>query len=275
MNLLYQNLLIGPRPYRVGVFRKGINFRNHRHPDLEFNFCISGGGYELSIGGNPYKMQAGMLAIIGSMVDHQYFGCESSDAFHVSITVGSVFLGEYFDPFAKAIMEDPVFDLSTEEFRDLRETFEAVAKAKYEDSNVSCLAERGSLYQMCALILKHFILPHSHIGSNTALLSVNRIEPAMECIRNNYRDSIGISSVAALCGYSESNFCKHFKRITGISFHAALNKKRVGIACYWLRNSVLPLENIAEETGFADAKSLCRVFKKEMGITPTEYRNNI
>ena len=273
MKLLYQNLLIGPLPYRIGVFQEGIEFRNHRHPDLEFNFCISGGGYELSVGGRSYEMRAGSLAIVGSMVDHQYFRRDASNALHVSITVGSVFLGEYYEPFAKAAFERPVFDLSAEEFRKLREAFESIAKTKYEDSHVSRLAERGNLYQICALILEHFILPRSDTDGNAALLSVNRIEPAMECIRNNYREPLGVSSVAALCGYSDSNFCKHFKRITGVSFHTALNKKRVETACYWLKNSELPLENIAAETGFADAKSLCRVFKKEMGMTPTEYRN--
>lgn len=272
--MLYQNLLLGPLPYRIGVFHTGIDFRNHRHPDLEFNFCISGGGYSLVIGGKSYEMKAGMLAVVGSMVDHQYLCRELSDAFHVSVTVGSVFLGEYYEPFVKAVLECPVFDLRAEEFKDLRKTFDEVAKTKSEDSHVSRLSERGSLYKMCALILKHLILPRPHAESSNELLSVDRIEPAMECIRNNYREAVSLAHIAARCGYSESNFCKHFKKITGLSFHTALNKKRVEIACYWLRNSALPLENIAEESGFADAKSLCRVFKKEMHITPTEYRKN-
>ena len=273
--MLYQNLLIGPLPYRIGVFHGGIDFRNHRHPDLEFNFCIAGEGYELAIGGKTYRMKAGMLAIVGSMVDHQYVRRECADAYHVSITVGSIFLGEHYEPFAKGLTECPIFDLSNEQFRDLRETFREVADTNAEDSHTARLFERGNLYKLCALILGRLILPQSRADSNVALLSVDRIEPAVECIRNHYRDSIGVASVAALCGYSESNFCKHFKKITGVSFHTALNKKRVEIACYWLKNSALPLENIASETGFADAKSLCRVFKKEMGITPTEYRSSI
>ena len=43
-------------------------------------------------------------------------------------------------------------------------------------------------------------------------------------------------------------------------------------ACKSLAKSRDPIAQIASDTGFYDASHFCRVFAKNMGITPTEYR---
>ena len=141
-----------------------------------------------------------------------------------------------------------------------------------EKTNYTALLERGKIYIACALILKHLVEPFSEIGDTSALINVSKIEKAVDYINNHGSSPISVSDMALMCGYSESNFCKHFKKITGSSFHSALNRKRVENACAILNGSSLPLEEVASEAGFADAKSLCRVFKKVMGTTPTRYR---
>ena len=44
------------------------------------------------------------------------------------------------------------------------------------------------------------------------------------------------------------------------------------VACVLLRQTDDPIEKIAQEAGFADIKSFCRVFKKYTGLTPRQYR---
>ena len=70
----------------------------------------------------------------------------------------------------------------------------------------------------------------------------------------------------------QCNFCKIFKTITGDTFHSILNRHRIEIACLRLKIAGEPVERIAAEVGFADAKSFCRVFKAQMGISPGAYR---
>lgn len=75
-----------------------------------------------------------------------------------------------------------------------------------------------------------------------------------------------------LCGYSKSNFCKIFKRITGEPFHGVLNGYRIRIACDLLDKTDYSVERIAGEVGFADTKTFCRVFKSVMGVTAGRFR---
>jgi YesN/AraC family two-component response regulator len=78
--------------------------------------------------------------------------------------------------------------------------------------------------------------------------------------------------VAERNGYSKSNFCRVFKRITGNTFHDILNQRRVEVAGFLLVQTNLDLEEIAQQVGFLDAKCFCRVFKKYTGKTPGTYR---
>ena len=274
--MLYQKLLMRSMPYHVGVSTNGTDFEVHRHPELEFNYCHSGSGYNVIIDGRSYEMISGRLAITGSMIGHEYIRNNGNltDAISLTVTVGSVFLGEYYAPFSNAVFKCPVFDLNGSEFDELRGVLEELVKNKQVTTDYSKLLERGSIYRLCACILRDIIEPFSEKGNSSELLGISKIERALEYINCHYSRAVTVSEIADVCGYSESNFCKHFKKITGISFHNALNKKRVEVACTILKSTSLPLEEIASETGFADAKSLCRVFKREKGISPSRYRRD-
>ena len=272
--MLYQKMLMQPNPYFISVNKQGTTFQVHRHPELEFNYCISGGGYSISLKGKTYDIKPKTLTLITPMAKHGYSRKGDSDAFNVTVTLGSVFLGEYYKPFSKVALANPVIDISSDDFKGLREIFEDIARLKNENNYFSDLTQRGDLYKICAYILKYFILTSAEEADPDALLSVSKIEKALEYMESNYHEKLTISDVSALCGYKESNFCKHFKRITGMTFHSALNKRRIENACYLLKNSTLPLDDVAVKIGFEDAKTLCRVFRKELGCTPTEYRKS-
>lgn len=270
--MLYQKMLMHPNPYTVGVETHGTEFQLHRHPELEFNYCVSGSGYTVTVKGKSYEIKPQTLTVVTPMADHKYTRSEDSDAVNVTVTLGSVFLGEYFKPFSGATLKDAAIDVSSDEFSDLRTAFEEIAALNRENTYFSKLTVHGDLYRICARILQSVIIPISEESDPKALLGVSRIEKALEYIETDYREKITVASAAALCGYKESNFCKTFKQITGMTFHSALNKRRVETACYLLKSTAQPLDEIAESVGFDDAKSLCRVFRRELNCTPTEYR---
>ncbi|MBE6651014.1 MAG: AraC family transcriptional regulator [Ruminococcaceae bacterium] len=275
--MLYQKLLMKSMPYHVGISNNGTEFEVHRHPELEFNYCHSGRGYTAFIDGVPYEMSEGLLAISSSMTSHEYIKSDKilKNTMSVTVVVGSVFLGEYSAPFSNASFKSPIFDLKEEKYSAIREIFEKIIKNQSVGSVSSKLIERGLLYELCAHILTDIIEPFSESSDSAHLVSIKKIERALEYINSHYSRDITVAEMASVCGYSESNFCKHFKKITGTSFHTALNKKRLESACIILKSTTLPLDEIAAEVGFSDAKTLCRIFKKEMGITPNKYRKEI
>ncbi|MBQ8310495.1 MAG: helix-turn-helix transcriptional regulator [Clostridia bacterium] len=265
--MLYQKLLGGERPYRVQVGAHSA-FCEHRHPDLELSYCMEG-QYKLRIGDAVYLMKQGDFAVIGSMAVHAY-DAKGVGNLALNLEVGPAFLGEFFEAFARIGLRDPI--LRPEDGGELHALLEETARLGCGEEPFSELTVKGNLYKICSHILKNF--PPDGKSARD-LRGVASIERALGMIRTRYAEPLKLETVAAENGYRESNFCKVFKSITGETFHAALNRRRVEVACMLLADSNDAVESIAQQVGFCDAKSFCRVFKSTMGVTPNTYRKHI
>ena len=267
--MIYQKLLVDNPAYLI-FSSKNMNYIEHRHSELEITFCVSG-EFSVIIDKKTYNLKEGQMVIVGPMVSHEYKGEKRHKA--VTVEVGSVFLGEYYKPFLNAPIKEPCFDLvSGNNHPALVELFKESYALSLVKNDVSMLLNKGNAYKISAYVLRDFIPEYSEKNSSASLMNIEMIHNALEYIRNNSKDDIKVEDIAAKCGYSECNFCKTFKNITGATFHATLNQQRVSNACALLKGASMPLDTIAAEVGFSDAKSLCRVFKKVMGVTPGQYR---
>lgn len=97
-----------------------------------------------------------------------------------------------------------------------------------------------------------------------------------EYILEHYREpELTVKSIAELAGITE----QHLRRLFSNSFNTSpikyINGLRLERAKNMLLNSNYSIAEIAESSGFNDRYYFSRVFKNELGVTPTEYRNTI
>lgn len=76
-----------------------------------------------------------------------------------------------------------------------------------------------------------------------------------------------------------ADFClspRHFNRkvnaVTGMSTTLYIRHRRIEKACALLRTTDQPISDIYVKCGIESANYFSRIFKMEMGITPSEYR---
>tara|TARA_B110000483_G_scaffold214732_1_gene264792 strand:+ start:37 stop:786 length:750 start_codon:yes stop_codon:yes gene_type:complete len=112
----------------------------------------------------------------------------------------------------------------------------------------------------------------SHAGTHDHNPSYSRIAPAVEYLREHFRDKISIENLAKVAGLSSRQFGRCFAEAYGISPQTFLIKMRVQAACELLRNSNDELADIAMSLGFYDQSSFTLQFRKHMGQTPRRYR---
>ena len=112
----------------------------------------------------------------------------------------------------------------------------------------------------------------SHAGTHDHNQSYSRIAPAVEYLREHFRDKISIENLAKIAGLSSRQFGRCFAETYGISPQTFLIKMRVQAACELLRNSNDELADIAMSLGFYDQSSFTLQFRKHMGQTPRRYR---
>ena len=106
---------------------------------------------------------------------------------------------------------------------------------------------------------------------NTAQ-SCDIVEGARQYIHAHYDTKVTLEQVAAACHTSASYLSTAFKARTGCSFVDYLVSVRMKKARELLEFSGYRIVDIAQKVGYEDYTYFCKVFKKENGKTPLEYR---
>jgi two-component system, response regulator YesN len=100
-----------------------------------------------------------------------------------------------------------------------------------------------------------------------------RIERVKGYVRARYADpDLTVETIAAAAGLSESYLCTVFKHACGVTVKDHVTRVRVERAKDLLRHSEDKLHAVALQVGFRDANYFSTVFKREVGVTPSEYR---
>lgn len=89
---------------------------------------------------------------------------------------------------------------------------------------------------------------------------------------SNYQEPAPVAAMARLTGLSERALTRRFKLVTGMSPLAYVQTIRIEEAKQMLEASSMPIEAIAEELGYEDASFFSRLFKREVKLTPAQYR---
>ena len=273
--MIYQKMLLGDTPYFL-TEGSTFSFEKHRHPEIEICYC-TGGTYDIFCENKRHTLTEGDLLVIGSMVAHE-IRTGSVPTQHIVIEIGYALLGDLFDAFTNQNAIHRIYKRDDpqeqEQYRQMVALIEEIAALNRFDSDVCELSIIGNLYKLSALLLQMLRASQDSHEQIKTLTDVKKIDLALEIIHNQYSEPLVVETVSAVCGYSKSNFCKSFKKITGDTFHNTLNRRRVEVACVLLRQTDDPIEKIAQEAGFADIKSFCRVFKNHTGSNAREYRKD-
>ena len=91
-------------------------------------------------------------------------------------------------------------------------------------------------------------------------------------IMTYYRERIDIKELAALNFTHPSHLSRKFKQDTNMTITAYQQSIRMDQAKYLLKNENMPIEEIAWIVGYEDSSYFARVFKQEIGYTPSQYR---
>lgn len=147
-----------------------------------------------------------------------------------------------------------------EEIKRIADGFEGVGKG-----------DRFAIYHR-SMALLHDLLVEIH-GAH--LLPGAKSEPlarAIDYMRLNFAKPIQIEKLAKSVAMSQRSLSQHFLKEYHCSPGQFLAKLRVGEAASLLVRTNLGIDEIAESVGYSDRYYLSRVFKRETGKSPAQYR---
>lgn len=106
--------------------------------------------------------------------------------------------------------------------------------------------------------------------------SVNAtVDECISYIEQYYMEDITLVSVAQHIHRNPIYISRLIKKVQGKNFSDILTCIRMNKACELLKNQDLKSYEVSDRVGIKDSRYFSQVFKKQFGVTPTEFRNNI
>ncbi len=98
------------------------------------------------------------------------------------------------------------------------------------------------------------------------------VDEAVKYIENNFFRAVSITAIADMLGVTRTYFTTNFTQKKGVSPYAYLTDYRIKKAKSLLLDSDLRISEIAYSVGFSGVERFSDMFRRHVGVSPTEYR---
>ena len=116
----------------------------------------------------------------------------------------------------------------------------------------------------CLLTKEHSLSQYSQI-----------VREALIFINLNISSNLTVKRVAHEVGLSPDYLTRLFKKELGVNIIKYINKKRIYTSIKLLKDTSLSIEEIGDLIGLSNTSYFYTLFKKQIGISPKQYRNNL
>lgn len=255
---------------------------NEIHIDRTFDCNVAilllKGSMEIIEDGTPYSLTAGDIFFLKSGVHHwgekpfergtvwyyAHFLCPEPDGdmcafrFHQVTDMDRVYLqsGD-----SRQYVELPKL-LEQRDFSETEQLFRRLAESHNSGDSLRASMLLWDIFLHCAEAERRS-------GKSASNLYAERV-----CcyIEKHCAEEISSADLEKLCGISYKHICTVFKAGTGMTVKKYLISYRLNAACRLLVETPLSVSEISEAVGMGDVYYFSRIFKREKGCTPTQYR---
>jgi AraC-like DNA-binding protein len=98
------------------------------------------------------------------------------------------------------------------------------------------------------------------------------ISRAVRHLVAHFREEVGLEDLLLVTDMSRATFARQFKKHSGKTFSEFISQLRLQAACQELRETDRSVLDIASSAGFSQLSFFNRYFRREMGCSPTQYR---
>lgn len=227
-------------------------------------YCVGGRGW-CRLGGKKWAVDEGKAIFIPPGEPHSY-GADAQAPWSINwVHFGGKRAGAYLEALG-VTREGPLLNLPGAAV--LVEAFEEIYGALRQGfTETSLLALSTELGRFLGLLKVHQRAFY-HKGRQAE----EKIVESMAFMRRSIEQSLKLAALAAQVHMSVPHYCSLFKRQTNTSPILFMIRLKMQRACELLNSTDLPVAGVGRAVGYDDPFYFCRVFKKTIGLAPSDYR---
>ena len=255
--------------------------KKHSHDYLEINYVLSGEIHEI-LDGEKVTLKQGELLFLSKNSQHEFLPAKEDD-----LLLNFIILPEFFDflfPFIdtegnlkkflinllsnKEESNSVIFHVGkNEQVQNIIENILLTYEEKDEKTN--------ELLRQYFLILINELLRHAEYAEESKTSNYDSIIlfKTFNYIENNYTEG-SLKELAALLNEDYNYLSKRIKKLTGFSFQKLIENERIKACKVLLESTDANINDIAYHVGYNNLTFFYNLFKKHVGMSPLEYRNN-
>lgn len=250
--MFYQYEHIGIPEYLTVEKNRNFSFPPHIHQCFEI-IVLREGKMNITVDGVLYELNKGEAVLV---FPNQVHSLQSVESEHTLCIFSPEIVKAYSNKVLKKLPQNNKFTIDENTLNLFDGLFE----------NTTDVFRKGVLYLICAAFDKIAVYKHQDTQNKTLL------QKMFAFVDDNFERECSLLSLSSNIGYNYSYLSRYFKSIVGISFNAYVNNYRLNNACYLLKNSSDTVLQCALNSGFVSLRTFNRDFRKNIGVTPLEYR---
>lgn len=259
-----------------------VDFPLHRHDYVEI-FHVLSGSITQTVNGDEITIHTGELLFLNQKAQHSIKACGKND-----LAMNFLIRPVYFQSILESIGTNNMlaeFMLNT-----LNKENSVNQYLYFKLSDNRCIQNLlQNAYDLLinkpqnwhALSEHTFALLFSHILSNAENLLIYQknyqLNVLMLAVRRyimDYYNTGTLNELAEHTGYTSASLSRLIKKMSGYTFKQLQTMQRMEIITNQLRNSNLPISEIAIAAGYENLSFFYKQFQKIYQMTPNDYRKN-
>jgi AraC-like DNA-binding protein len=167
-------------------------------------------------------------------------------------------------------VETPIFNFSSVLGDSLRKLID---EHRNRDIGMQ-VATRGAFLEFLAWLQRDLLRSQNAVDRRGGIPALSpEIQNSLDYLEKNIGISLSVKNMAEAAGLSTSRFRRLFHKQMGLSPHDYLARRRVELSKIILRTDKKSVTDVAMDLGFASAAHFALVFRRYVGVAPSQWRN--
>ncbi len=255
----------------------------HIHDSYEIGMIIDGHG-EFYVGEAAHAFEAGQVFIINDLQPHMAYtdnSCEVVRLFVIHFNPALItdswitkMRSETWLPFTMDFnTHGPMIPLDDPITPNLRSILDRIHQESLEKNSAWEVIIGGLLIEAAGYLARRLMQIDTDLYyEHKSRVALRRISPALQLVEKRFAERLTLDDMASAVMVSRAHLCALFNTAIGVSPIAYRNARRLAEGQHLLRSTNMAIYEIASTVGFSSVQEFNRLFLKEMGLPPSEFR---